>query len=57
MNTTFDTTKKVSAKECCRLIRDILKPTMALAPKGAICVMFNRTAIERIYSAAKRGAK
>lgn len=42
---------------CCRMIRDTLKPTMDAAPKDAIVVMFNRTAVERIYANAKKGAK
>lgn len=52
-----DTPNRRSACPHCRFVRDVLKPTMDAAPKDGIVVMLNRTALERLYANAKKGAK
>ena len=43
---------------CCRMIRDMLKPTMDREPpEMGIAIMFSALTIKRIYANAKKGAR
>jgi hypothetical protein len=47
----------ITPRRHCRMIVDLMTPTMVRADKDSVMVMMSRNMFEAIYALAKRGSK